>query len=204
MRNSSALYCSIFFLTLCLSLNSIADTTSHTPDISAFIGVETWIPSSDLDTYWNPHQVGGAVELTVEYSPRIDMVITLSEQEFEPSYIDDNLMVPDLLMLLMRGGIRGEFMQRKSVAGFLEGGLLWAVTSFSSDEMTFPGHSARESEGGVYLGGGVGISFLKSWSLQLTCRGHRVFTNPDEMNWTSFGIGLRKTWSEVAIFRGVW
>ena len=176
----------------------------HCAYISLQIGTESWKPSGDLDRYWNPHRIGAAVEFTVEYVPRIDLVIALSGHEFEPSYFDHHVLVPDLWMAVMRGGVRGELIQLASMCPFIEGGALWVVTGFSSDEIAFPGHSARESEGGVYLGCGVEFSFPKSWSMQFSYRGHRVFSNPDEIKWTSIGIGVQKTWSGVSIFRGMW
>ncbi len=204
MRFIRALCLLIAFLHPSLTITSLAGTTSDTPDISLQIGTEWWIPSGDLDRYWNPHRIGAVVEFTIDYVPRIDLVISLSGHEFEPSYTDNGVLVPDLWMAVMRGGVRGDVIQRAPFSGFIESGALWVVTGFSSDEIAFPGHSARESEGGVYLGGGVGISLSKSWSLQFSCRGHRIFTSPDEMKWTSIGIGLRKTWSGVSIFRGMW
>ena len=144
------------------------------------------------------------MEFAIDYVPRVDLVVALSGNEFEPSYIDHHVLVPDLWMAVMRGGVRGDLIQRAPFNCFIEGGALWVVTGFSSDEIAFPGHSARESEGGVYLGGGVEFTFLKSWSLQFSYRGHRVFSSPDEIKWTSIGIGLQKTWSGISIFRGMW
>jgi hypothetical protein len=204
MHPIRALCLIIAFLCLSFITTSFADTSSDTPDISLQISSESWLPSGDLDRYWNPHKIGAAVEFTVEYVPHVDLVLALSGHEFEPSYIDPNLMVPELWMALMRGGVRGKLVRYAKVSGFVEVGALWVVTGFSSDEIAFPGHSARESEGGVYMGGGVEFTFLKSWSLHCSYRGHRVFSSPDEIKWSSIGIGIRKTWSGVSIFRGIW
>jgi hypothetical protein len=189
-------------LTLC-SFCSYAIAKSRTIDISAQIGVESWFPSGDLDTYWNPHKAGLAAEISLEYLSSIDVVFAVSEHEFEPSYHNDNLLVPDLSILAFRGGSRVKFMQTSYGVGFLETGFLWAITSFSSDEITFPGHSARESEGGVYLGGGIGITVWHSWSLLCSCRGHRVFSQPEPMEWLSLGIGIRKTWCKLSSLAGI-
>jgi len=201
MRSFKILLWSFLLLIFCISALSASSISTQKGEISAQIDIEYWSPYGDLDEYWNPHRIGAGIEFNIEYIPRIDLVFGISEHEFEPSYANSVILVPDLWILAIKGGVKGIVLQTSSENCFLEGGFLWVITSFSSDEIAFPGHSARESEGGVYVGVGVDITVWRSWSLQCTCRGNRVFTQPEQMSWFSVGIGVRKTWSNLNIIR---
>jgi hypothetical protein len=173
------------------------------PDFSLQLRGEKWFSHGDLEEYWIS-KGGEAIEFSVSYLPRIDLSASLSFQSFDRTADGIDLGVPDLWMLVLTGGLHGSVVKVNIISAFLDGGLLWAITGFSGGCTVIHEHSARESEGGVYLGGGFDINLHESWILQPSCRYHRLFSNPEPIDWFSVGIGLRHVWRGFGPVKGLW